>query len=45
VAPFLQAIREAGFKAVPTHFSSRGIRTDAPASAMQKVLRSLTQAS
>jgi tRNA (guanine26-N2/guanine27-N2)-dimethyltransferase len=45
VAPFLQAIREAGFKSVLTHFSSRGIRTDAPASVMQKMLRSLTKAS
>jgi len=43
MASFLQALRTAGFRAVPTHFSSRGIRTDAPASAMQKILKSLVQ--
>lgn len=43
VAPFLQALHEAGYKAVQTHFSSRGIRTNAPASVMQKTLRTLAQ--
>ncbi len=30
-----------GFQAVPTHFNSRGIRTDAPALTMQQLLRKL----
>jgi tRNA (guanine26-N2/guanine27-N2)-dimethyltransferase len=39
---FFQALRAAGFKAVATHFNSRGIRTDAPASAMQETLKKTT---
>ena len=35
----LQNIRDNGFQAFPTHFSSRGIRTDAPALTMQKLLQ------
>jgi tRNA (guanine26-N2/guanine27-N2)-dimethyltransferase len=38
-AAFFEALRTGGFKAVPTHFNSRGVRTDAPASAMQATLR------
>ncbi len=44
-APFLQALKAAGFKAVPTHFNSRGVRTDAPASAMAGVLQKLARPS
>jgi tRNA (guanine26-N2/guanine27-N2)-dimethyltransferase len=39
---FLTALKDSGFKAVPTHFNPRGIKTDAPALAMHKVLRELT---
>jgi tRNA (guanine26-N2/guanine27-N2)-dimethyltransferase len=35
----LQNIRDNGFRAFPTHFNSRGIRTDAPALTMQKLLQ------
>lgn len=41
-ASFFQALRAAGFKAVATHFNSRGVRTDAPASAMQETLKKTT---
>jgi tRNA (guanine26-N2/guanine27-N2)-dimethyltransferase len=37
----LDTIREAGFKAVPTHFSGRGVRTDAPADTVKKVIADL----
>jgi len=39
---FISALLNAGFKAVPTHFNPRGIKTDAPASAMHKILRELS---
>jgi tRNA (guanine26-N2/guanine27-N2)-dimethyltransferase len=39
---FFQALRAVGFKAVATHFNSRGVRTDAPASAMQETLKKIT---
>ncbi len=39
---FLTTLQNNGFKAVPTHFNPRGIKTDAPALAMHKVLRELT---
>ena len=38
---FLTALRNSGFQAVPTHFNPRGVKTDASASAMQKLLREL----
>jgi tRNA (guanine26-N2/guanine27-N2)-dimethyltransferase len=38
---FLTALRNSGFQAVPTHFNPRGIKTDASASTMQKLLREL----
>ncbi len=38
---FLTALRSNGFQAVTTHFNSRGIKTDAPALAMQKTLEKL----
>jgi tRNA G26 N,N-dimethylase Trm1 len=34
-------IREAGFKAVPTHFNSRGFRTDASADVVRVVVTKL----
>jgi tRNA (guanine26-N2/guanine27-N2)-dimethyltransferase len=39
VQTFLNALKSSGFQAVPTHFNTRGIRTDAPAKIMQKLLR------
>jgi tRNA (guanine26-N2/guanine27-N2)-dimethyltransferase len=39
VQAFLTALRNNGFQAVPTHFNTRGIRTDAPALAMHKLLK------
>jgi tRNA (guanine26-N2/guanine27-N2)-dimethyltransferase len=39
VLTFLNALKSSGFQAVPTHFNTRGIRTDAPAKVMQKLLR------
>ncbi|MBE3116898.1 tRNA (guanine(10)-N(2))-dimethyltransferase [Candidatus Bathyarchaeota archaeon] len=39
VQTFLNALKSSGFQAVPTHFNTRGIRTDAPAKVMQKLLR------
>jgi tRNA (guanine26-N2/guanine27-N2)-dimethyltransferase len=36
---FVNALRTKGFKAVQTHFNTRGIRTDAPVTAMQKLLK------
>jgi tRNA (guanine26-N2/guanine27-N2)-dimethyltransferase len=39
VDAMLQILRDSGFQAVPTHFSSRGIRTDAIALTMQELLR------
>lgn len=41
-AAFFQALRAAGFKVVATHFNTRGVRTDAPASAMQETLKKTT---
>lgn len=39
---FIEALKEAGYQAVPTHFNPRGIKTDAPASAMLSILKDLT---
>jgi tRNA (guanine26-N2/guanine27-N2)-dimethyltransferase len=41
VAAMLKILHDNGFKAVPTHFNSRGVRTDAPALAMQKLLQKI----
>ncbi len=41
---FLAALKKAGFVAVPTHFNPRGIKTGAPALAMQKELIKLVSA-
>jgi tRNA (guanine26-N2/guanine27-N2)-dimethyltransferase len=38
---FLTALKNNGYTAVPTHFNSRGLKTNAPALAMQKILREL----
>ncbi len=43
VATFFQALIEAGFKAVPTHFNTRGIRTTATSTDMQKILKKLVK--
>jgi len=37
----LQVLRENGFQAFSTHFNSRGIRTDASAFAMQRLVRKI----
>jgi len=42
---FLKALENAGFQAVPTHFNPRGIKTDAPALAMHRILKDLVSAS
>jgi tRNA (guanine26-N2/guanine27-N2)-dimethyltransferase len=39
---FLKAIKNSVFQAVPTHFNPRGIKTDAPALTMHKLLRETT---
>jgi tRNA (guanine26-N2/guanine27-N2)-dimethyltransferase len=42
VHTMLQSLRDNGFQAVPTHFNTRGIRTDAPAMTMQQLLKKAT---
>jgi tRNA (guanine26-N2/guanine27-N2)-dimethyltransferase len=39
VATMLRTLRDNDFEAVPTHFNSRGVRTNASASAMQNLLK------
>jgi tRNA (guanine26-N2/guanine27-N2)-dimethyltransferase len=39
IQTFVNALRNSGFQAFPTHFNTRGIRTDAPALAMHKLLK------
>ncbi|MFQ5758842.1 MAG: tRNA (guanine(10)-N(2))-dimethyltransferase [Candidatus Bathyarchaeia archaeon] len=44
IPPLIEVIKElrkAGFQATPTHFSSRGIRTDAPAKVVKEIIASL----
>ena len=41
VNAFLTALKESGFQAVPTHFNTRGIKTNAPALIMHKLLREI----
>jgi tRNA (guanine26-N2/guanine27-N2)-dimethyltransferase len=43
VDALLQVLRDNGFQAYPTHFNSRGIRTDASALTMQKFLRKIVK--
>jgi len=38
----IDGLKSAGFQAVPTHFNSRGVRTDAPASTLRLILSSLS---
>ena len=38
IQAFVNAVRNSGFRAAQTHFNSRGVRTDAPALAMHKLL-------
>lgn len=38
----IDGLKSAGFQAVPTHFNSRGVRTDAPASVLTHVVSSLS---
>jgi tRNA (guanine26-N2/guanine27-N2)-dimethyltransferase len=44
VDAMLQILRGSGFQAFPTHFNSRGIRTDAPALTVQNSLQKLVAA-
>ena len=39
VTKILAVLKEKGYSAVPTHFNSRGIRTDASAAIMQEILK------
>jgi tRNA (guanine26-N2/guanine27-N2)-dimethyltransferase len=41
VQSFVEALHERGFKVVQTHFSTRGIKTDASAAVVQDVLKQL----
>jgi tRNA (guanine26-N2/guanine27-N2)-dimethyltransferase len=41
VAAMLKILHDNGFQAVPTHFNSRGIKTDAPTLTVQKLLKKL----
>jgi tRNA (guanine26-N2/guanine27-N2)-dimethyltransferase len=40
-AKFFEALRAGGFRAVATHFNSRGVRTDASASVMRTILKNM----
>ncbi|MDD4326572.1 MAG: hypothetical protein PHC63_09135 [Candidatus Bathyarchaeota archaeon] len=40
---FVTALHKQGFQAVQTHFNPRGIKTDAPALEMHKVLRDIVK--
>ena len=42
VQAFLTALKSSGYQSVPTHFNTRGIKTDAPALTMHKVLRGIS---
>jgi tRNA (guanine26-N2/guanine27-N2)-dimethyltransferase len=44
VGAMLQILRDSGFQAFPTHFNSRGIRTDASALTVEKLLQKLVAA-
>ena len=39
IQAFIECLRKSGFQAVQTHFNTRGVRTDAPATAMHKLLK------
>ena len=40
---FSQILHKNGFLAIPTHFNSRGLRTDAPALVIQKFLQKVVE--
>jgi tRNA (guanine26-N2/guanine27-N2)-dimethyltransferase len=42
---FLKALENGGFQAAPTHFNPRGIKTNAPALAMHRILKDIDSAS
>jgi tRNA G26 N,N-dimethylase Trm1 len=44
VDAMLQILRDSGFQAFPTHFNSRGVRTDASALIVQNLLQKLVAA-
>ncbi len=44
VQSVLSALKDGGFQAVPTHFNTRGIKTDAPALAMHRILKEIVAA-
>jgi tRNA (guanine26-N2/guanine27-N2)-dimethyltransferase len=39
----IESVRESGFQAVPTHFNSRGVRTDAPADTVKEAITELVK--
>jgi tRNA (guanine26-N2/guanine27-N2)-dimethyltransferase len=41
VQAFINILSKSGFQAIPTHFSTRGIKTNAPALAIQKFFKAL----
>ncbi len=41
IQAFINNVRKEGFQAIQTHFNTRGVRTDAPIIAIQKVLKGL----
>ena len=41
IQTFASALRAGGFQAVPTHFNTRGLRTDASAKQMQELMKAL----
>jgi tRNA (guanine26-N2/guanine27-N2)-dimethyltransferase len=43
VTAFLTALQKSGFQSMPTHFNTRGIKTDATALTMHKLLREIVQ--
>ena len=44
VQTFLSTLINNGFQAVPTHFNTRGIKTNAPALTMHKLLKDMVTA-
>jgi tRNA (guanine26-N2/guanine27-N2)-dimethyltransferase len=44
IQAFINALRNSGFQVTSTHFNTRGVRTDAPAPIIRKVLKSLVNA-
>jgi tRNA (guanine26-N2/guanine27-N2)-dimethyltransferase len=44
VVDMLKTLRDSDFQAVPTHFNSRGVKTNAPALTMQGLLRDVVSA-